>query len=120
MKHQARGDHAEGHSCASGSVKGRENRRFEKNAETEKMSVLTKTFEEKAVRMSLAVDAEEMESERSEAESTLFSEQEQVQNSTVEKIVTVPFPRLRPRSLTTRTKVMTSRKRVTRMRSRTS
>ena len=39
------------------------------NAETEEMSVLTKTIEEKTVRqMSLAVDVEEMESERSEAE----------------------------------------------------
>ena len=53
------------------------------NAETEEMSVLTKTIEEMSVltkttedktvrQMSLAVDVEEMESERSEAESTLF------------------------------------------------
>ena len=41
------------------------------------MSVLTKTFEEKTVRqMSLAVDEEEMESERSEAESTLLADGE--------------------------------------------
>ena len=45
------------------------------NAETEEMSVLTKTTEEKTVRqMSLAVDVEEMESERSEAESTLLAD----------------------------------------------
>ena len=44
------------------------------NAETEEVSVLTKTLEEKTVRqMSLAVDVEEMESERSEAESTLLA-----------------------------------------------
>ena len=61
----------------SSSVEGRDNRRFENlshqgltNAETEEMSVLTKTFEEKTVRqMSLAIDVEVMESERSEAES---------------------------------------------------
>ena len=123
--------------------------------------------------MSLAIDVEEMESERSEAESiflangelayklyggcvahaskceerqrqradevvdsrgnikllndddnlALFKEaveliqQEQVQNSTVEQIVAVPVPRLRPRSFTTRRKAMTSRKRVARTRS---
>ena len=40
------------------------------NAETEEMYVLTKTFEEKTVlQTSLAVDVEEMELERSEAES---------------------------------------------------
>ena len=39
------------------------------NAETEETSVVTKTFEEKMVwQMSLAIDVEVMESERSEAE----------------------------------------------------
>ena len=42
-------------------------------------------------------------------------QQEQVQKSTVEHIVAVPVPRLRPRSVTTRMKAMTSRTRVTRM-----
>ena len=41
-------------------------------------------------------------------------QQEQAQKSTVEQIVAVPVPRLRPRSFTTRMKAMTSRKRVTR------
>ena len=61
----------------SSSVEGRDNRQSENsshqgltNAETEEMSVVTKTFEEKTVRqMSLAIDVEVMESERSEAES---------------------------------------------------
>ena len=47
-------------------------------------------------------------------------QQEEVLNSTVDQIVAEPVPRLRPRSFTTRMKAMTSRKRVTRMRSRSS
>ena len=47
------------------------------NAETEEMSVMTKTTEEKSVRqMSLAVDVVEMESERSKAESNLLAKDE--------------------------------------------
>ena len=48
-------------------------------------------------------------------EAVEFIQQELVQNSTVEQIIAVPVPRLRPRSFTTRMKAMTSRKRVTRM-----
>ena len=45
--------------------------------ETEEMSVLTKTIEEKTVRQkSMAVDVREMKSERTEAESTLLADGE--------------------------------------------
>ena len=88
---EARGDQAEGGQGQSEVEQTcRDNRRIENqpsgstNAETEEMSVLTKTteemsvmtktFEEKTVRqMSLAVDVVEMESERSEAESNLLA-----------------------------------------------
>ena len=46
--------------------------------------------------------------------------QEPMQNSTVEQIVAVPAPCLWPRSFTTRMKAMTSKRTVTRMRSRSS
>ena len=47
------------------------------NAETEEMSVLTKTVEEKTVRQtSSVVDVEEMKSERYETESTLLADGE--------------------------------------------